>query len=1293
MSSFVWKIAMCNIRGMNNPAKQADVICWHKEMDNMISIITETKLKGRIHSWIANRFPGVHVFVSSLNSGYLGSGVAIVMNIALTKHVCKISKIPGRLLSVRLLFKNKLSVSVLGLYAGALLLTHFLQASNVNALISKAVNEFFLVILGGNFNENGSHKSASFKKCDSLGLVNFFIVNHGVLNVGEFFDTDHQSISVLVGLGDLLDTHLCSLRKQTNKDHWKYNFKNADTALWLKFREVMVVNTAMFSNDFVAANELSDLDAILSRFHKLELLISKLVRASHLVNNDNFVSLLNTWELLDFDNVVMIRSLFLFDLFFNNIHSVLSKVRKFYCASKLSESKRTKESQIRSAIEKKMESFVSNKSHIIRSVLERSFHKVVLDYLVIGDELILEPDPIKFKVDKIMEDWTRKCGMVLDILENWSRQYWPLNHVFDSAFSDVMSCVGFDELFGVVSNLPDSKATGLLGISNELWKHCNILVLGMLLVLINSCLSGESVPRVWKEAWEGIFMNTCPIVLIETAWKILSKIFFDRIFLACNKFDILHENNFSSPIFAIGLVVEDALEKNWELWLVLQDMRKAYDLKSLIRIKMYSKFIWFFGGIHGGHTNWIITNFGLTDGYCVHDGLDQREVFSLLLWHIFYDPLLCEVKRQESVCGYRLNSHFVAKTGHVKSQAGSTSFFAVGAFMDDTIWIGSNQVATQYILNIASEFFQINDISINNDKTVAISINCRVVNPSLLISGAPILVAKKGEPYHYLGIFLSTESLSQPSLAKAHSDQIQAECKSASVVSFANSGGILGCLFLHRSYELQVLSWHPIHPLVFLAYLKISLTNNFLAGVIHIFRDCSLSLSDAGPSAFWFHDGTPMFLVLASSVQNPLLGNADVSSILNSIEFGLVHDHLSGLSAGCISVYTDGSLSGLGSVNIRSGAAVFFDDINIGMGVKVSDLMSFTLAELQAIALTLKCVPVFSSVSLFSDSQAALDAYRFELNHSGNFGNDHANELAGHATSSNLILSSWLNERYILAGDNIVSGNSRHFIHDIFHSIHCLCWKYGSGTNVVTQDLLADINWWRSASVWHPNSHMAAGPTSKCTAGIRTYFMKALHRRLPITVCKHLYDRGYPSVICLFCGCVEVSDHVFFCDADTATHVHLLEDYAMIWENISGLCHSTFSVLQFLSSCVLNTLFYIALCKGFVFKRWFHEAVFMFGDSKSAEVKVVNFVCALCFAFRDEIWSVYAKHRAFIEKHNLIPRNSSLFNSKSGLSFVYSAGVIRLLGIDVALGVSFGFRRFSLFISNAFDVVSVSISA
>ncbi|KAG9299436.1 hypothetical protein G9A89_009388 [Geosiphon pyriformis] len=91
----VWKIATCNVRGMNNLTKQDDIICWHNKINNLISIVTETKLRDRVHLWIMNKFDDVWVFISGLGSGYLGSGVTIIMNNFLAKYVYKMINVPG----------------------------------------------------------------------------------------------------------------------------------------------------------------------------------------------------------------------------------------------------------------------------------------------------------------------------------------------------------------------------------------------------------------------------------------------------------------------------------------------------------------------------------------------------------------------------------------------------------------------------------------------------------------------------------------------------------------------------------------------------------------------------------------------------------------------------------------------------------------------------------------------------------------------------------------------------------------------------------------------------------------------------------------------------------------------------------------------------------------------------------------------------------------------------------------------------------------------------------------------
>ncbi|KAG9290393.1 hypothetical protein G9A89_007124 [Geosiphon pyriformis] len=426
-----------------------------------------------------------------------------------------------------------------------------------------------------------------------------------------------------------------------------------------------------------------------------------------------------------------------------------------------------------------------------------------------------------------------------------------------------------------------------------------------------------------------------------------------------------------------------------------------------------------------------------------------------------------------------------------------------------------------------------------------------------------------------------------------------------------------------------------------------------------------------------------MILLLFNSfaVKIELLSIAFLDSVASSsAHFSSVVDtkHLDILES-------NGSLKKLGSIDIRAGAAVFFEDISLGLGVRVSGLMSSILAELQIITLAFECVPLNSLVGVYSDSQAVLNACKLELgliyldfrnhcwiecqhihkmwSHSGVVSNKHADALANTASFFSWYLIPCVDKHYILADGNVV-------------------FEVGSGSRVLDSSLHLDVDWFRSSLVWHPDLHMAVGFTSRSTTGVCTYFMKALHHWLLVAV---------RNVLCLYCGEVEVSDHAFSCTVNDFAHCHLLNAHVTAWSFLSGHSASFLSVSQLLFSCASNVVVCMTLCKGFIFKDWLQKAVSVFGDAKIAGQKIVEFVHNLCLAFSDKVWLVYAKHCACMEKSRMILSNSSTVVSISGLPALLSAGVVKLLDIAEAIGVGFGFYKSCLFFSGIRNSVLVYI--
>ncbi|KAG9307668.1 hypothetical protein G9A89_023233 [Geosiphon pyriformis] len=117
-------------------------------------------------------------------------------------------------------------------------------------------------------------------------------------------------------------------------------------------------------------------------------------------------------------------------------------------------------------------------------------------------------------------------------------------------------------------------------------------------------------------------------------------------------------------------------------------------------------------------------------------------------------------------------------------------------------------------------------------------------------------------------------------------------------------------------------------------------------------------------------------LVKSSSPTFEFPFKLDVS---NTDSFGFIYFSLKDAFLLMISVYTNGSVKGFGTFNAVRRTAAYFFDLGLHIGVKIYGLLLSTLAKMQTVVLVLKCIPAFSNITVFSNSQAFLDACQAEL--------------------------------------------------------------------------------------------------------------------------------------------------------------------------------------------------------------------------------------------------------------------------------------------------------------------------
>ena len=386
--------------------------------------------------------------------------------------------------------------------------------------------------------------------------------------------------------------------------------------------------------------------------------------------------------------------------------------------------------KIKLQVDKRCAYIATNQRSLVNSLMNKTFRSIKLDRAVNYDEeghmeLITEPELLKIQCDKEYGSMFRKRNHQFDSdSENWIQwktYYEPLKGFNDNIYKGLDDIPSYDEIMVALATRKDSSAPGTSNIGYAMIKHLPrdcIIALGK---FFHICFRSSQVPLQWKwsslypipkpKDWNYRISITRPILLIECTRKLMMKIFTTRLSGILQDHNILKGLNFtalkgestSSPIALLQCIMEDAREKNNELWIVCQDMAKAFDSVGLTplrfaleRLKLPLNIVSFIINIFKERHIQIITYFGLTNGFVAQDGIDQGEIISPLLWRIFYDPLLCRIQGNSSF-GYVMKWH-----GHTQADP---LRIAASAFADDTIWIGKSRTETQSIIDMSNTFF------------------------------------------------------------------------------------------------------------------------------------------------------------------------------------------------------------------------------------------------------------------------------------------------------------------------------------------------------------------------------------------------------------------------------------------------------------------------------------------------------------------------------------------------------------------------------------------------------------
>lgn len=241
----------------------------------------------------------------------------------------------------------------------------------------------------------------------------------------------------------------------------------------------------------------------------------------------------------------------------------------------------------------------------------------------------------------------------------WKADFKPLSYIFPyrDAIDKILSeSINLNELNNMINRCNIKLLPGLTKMLYKFYKKSSIKLKKLICNLFNLCIQNGTTSYKWIKSelilllkpwdWGGNLSFTHLIILLMTLHKVYIKLLTNRITFAIQTFQQLFSLNWISisgghtifPIQTLHNIIEHARSMKLQLWIILQDISKAFDsiepyflIKTLERIHFPSNIISSIMTLAENHTTNAITEYKLVRNSHLQRGIDQDDLIFLIL--------------------------------------------------------------------------------------------------------------------------------------------------------------------------------------------------------------------------------------------------------------------------------------------------------------------------------------------------------------------------------------------------------------------------------------------------------------------------------------------------------------------------------------------------------------------------------------------------------------------------------------------------------------------------------------